>query len=96
MKTNYFKIPHNKHFGKKPKDWRVPKYNKEKNMESIIKWQKGEPKKRGLYIITTNEGEIGIVTFHIGYSPDIEFFKFRVKAWCKLSDIEPYREKEEI
>lgn len=30
MKTGYFKIPYNKHLGKKPKDWQVPKYSKGK------------------------------------------------------------------
>ena len=30
MKTDGFKIPHNKHLGKKPKDWQIPKYSKEK------------------------------------------------------------------
>lgn len=64
-------------------------------MESKIKWQTGEPKEDELYIVTTVKGEIGIASFHIGYSPDIEFFKFRVKAWCKLSDIAPYKEQEE-
>ena len=30
MKIDYFKIPHNKHLGKKPKDWQVPNYSKGK------------------------------------------------------------------
>lgn len=62
-------------------------------MESKIKWQKGKPKENGVYIITTDGGEIGIASFHIGFSPDIEFFKIRVTAWCKLIDIEPYKEE---
>ena len=33
MKTDYFKIPHNKHLGKKPKDWYVSKHIKEKQNE---------------------------------------------------------------
>lgn len=33
MKTDYFKIPYNKHLGKKPKDWYVPKHSKEKQNE---------------------------------------------------------------
>ena len=27
-----FRIPHNKHLGKKPKDWQVPKYSKGKQL----------------------------------------------------------------
>ncbi len=64
-------------------------------MESIIKWQTGEPKEDGTYIITTDEGKIAIASFLIGYSPDIEFFKICVTAWCKLSDIEPYKLKDD-
>lgn len=30
METDYFKVPHNKHLGKKPKYWQVFKYSKEK------------------------------------------------------------------
>ena len=30
METDYFKVPRNKHLGKKPKDWQVFKYSKEK------------------------------------------------------------------
>ena len=30
MSKDYFKVPHNKHLGKKPKDWEFPKYSKEK------------------------------------------------------------------
>lgn len=36
MKTDYFKIPHNKHLGKKPKDWYVPKHSKEKKQDFSI------------------------------------------------------------
>ena len=59
-------------------------------MESVIKWQTGEPKESGSYIITTDEGTVAIVSFFNDYPPDIEFFKICVTAWCKLSDIEPY------
>ena len=62
-------------------------------MESTIKWHTGEPKEEGLYIVTTDECEIGLASFYIGFSPDIEFFKIRVTAWCKISDIEPYKEE---
>lgn len=60
-------------------------------MESTIEWQTGEPKEEGMYLITTDEGKIGIASYFVDYSPDIEFFKICVTAWCKLSDIKPYR-----
>lgn len=62
-------------------------------MKSTIKWQTGEPKDSGMYLITTNEGKIGIYSFFVEYPPDIEFFKMCVTAWCKLIDIEPYKEE---
>ena len=39
METDYFKVPHNKHLGKKPKDWQFLKYSKEKiwNQQLILK-----------------------------------------------------------
>ena len=64
-------------------------------MESTIKWQTGEPKEDGMYLITTDEGKIGIASFFAEYSPDIDFFKICVTAWCKLSDIEPYNVERE-
>lgn len=48
METDYFKVPHNKHLGKKPKDWHFFKYSKEKNMESTINWQTVEVKVHGI------------------------------------------------
>ena len=50
METDYFKVPHNKHLGKKPKDWPVPKYSEGKYKkicqmeESNIKPYKEEKK----------------------------------------------------
>ena len=43
MKTDYFKIPHNKHLGKKPKDWQIPK-NIIKENNSELKLLKEETK----------------------------------------------------
>lgn len=62
-------------------------------MESIIKWQTGEPKESGSYIITTDEGTVALASFYSESSVDVEFFKICVTAWCKLSDVEPYKEE---
>ena len=63
-------------------------------MESKIKWQTRESKENGEYLVTTNIGTVLIAwrngtSWLIGnMSLDIEY-----KAWCKLSDIEPYKEE---
>ena len=57
------------------------------NKESVIKWQTGI----GSYIITTDEGTIALASFYPDNSSDVEFFRICVTAWCKLSDIEPYK-----
>lgn len=63
-------------------------------MESVIKWQTGEPKKVGEYIITNS---FGIVDYNnwtgtmYGWLDEIE-----VVAWCPLNEIEPYKEKDGI
>ena len=62
-------------------------------MESVIKWQTGIPEECGSYIVTTDEGTVVIASFYNEYSPDVEFFRICVTAWCKLSDIEPYKEE---
>ena len=62
---------------------------------SQIKWQTGEPKVKGSYIITTDEGTVALASFYQDNSSDVEFFRICVTAWCKLSDIEPYKDKEE-
>ena len=62
-------------------------------MESVIKWQTGEPKESGSYLITTDEGTVALASFYPDNSSDVEFFEICVSAWCKLSDIEPYKEE---
>ena len=64
-------------------------------MESVIKWQTGEPNEGGAYLITTYNGKVltdywRVYPNHCGWDYRN---KFDVKAWCKLSDIEPYKEE---
>lgn len=68
-------------------------------MESTIKWQTGEPKHDGLYIVITFDyiQKINIcrILERVGYkwmNGNLEVKESNVKAWCKLSDIEPYKE----
>ena len=68
-------------------------------MESIIKWQTGEPKEDARCLVTTSTGEIKVFTWiaSIKYWHDygLQTFQFRyVRAWCKLSDIKPYKKEE--
>ena len=69
-------------------------------MKSIINWQTGNPKHDGLYIVTIYDfaQKINIcrILEKIGYkwmNGSIEVRECNIKAWCKLSDIEPYKEE---
>lgn len=64
--------------------------------QSIIKWKTGKPKEEGAYLATTKSGLIRIVYWNatcwlinnLPYNSNI------IKAWCKLSNIEPYKDEE--
>lgn len=76
-------------------------------MESVIKWQTGKPKENGSYLVTfkycyfddLNTGErlyetvIG-QTYWDGFWHNYHDNRSGCKiiAWCKVSDIEPYKE----
>ena len=68
-------------------------------MGSKIKWQTGEPKHDGVYIVTSFDSlqKINIcrVLERVGYkwmNEGLEVRDYNIKAWCKLSDIKPYKE----
>lgn len=68
-------------------------------MESKIKWQTGKPKEDGKHLVSTKDGNVLMDVY-------IESLKYgnhwvlvgddNVIAWCPLSDIEPYKEKNNI
>ena len=62
-------------------------------MESVIKWQKGIPTEMGRYIITKSDGKVRTIYFQPKDIVDLDYFEIVVTAWCKLSDIEPYKEE---
>lgn len=69
-------------------------------MESTIKWKTGEPKENGLYIVTVEnekkERGVTLLNWNIEFGKFLYFDSFpRViaVAWCKLSDIEPYKKE---
>ena len=69
-----------------------------KEMVSKVEWQTGVPKERGAYIVSLANGEVGYDYF--GFWDSVKWvWQFNmdseVKAWCKLSNIEPYKGKEE-
>lgn len=64
---------------------------KHKKDYSTIKWQTGEPKERGLYLITKSNLEIDTNFYEVGRGW-VVLSKTLVKAWCRLSDIEPYKD----
>lgn len=64
---------------------------------SRIKWQTGEPKESGSYLISIKGKYSHYVTCAM-YNCLTEWShweKEEIDAWCKLSDIEPYKEKED-
>ena len=64
-------------------------------MESVIKWQTGEPKEGGQYLVTTS---LGVVSTDVWLKDAKRWYEYSedyfdvVIAWCNLSDIEPYKE----
>ena len=62
--------------------------------ESTIRWKTGIPKEKGGYLITDKDGCLRALYYHPKEIVDVEFFERVVIAWCKLSDIEPYKEEE--
>lgn len=66
-------------------------------MESTIKWQKGEPKESSSYLISIKGKHSHFVTcaMYNCLTGWCHWKKEEITAWCPLSDIEPYREKEE-
>ena len=64
--------------------------------ESVIKWKTGKPEETGKYLVQMKDHEM-IVDFNFwnNLSNSWMFYDASVVAWCKLSDIEPYKEKEE-
>ena len=66
---------------------------------SVVEWQTDEPKENGLYLVTTYYGKVKVDEFCYYSASGKEYGTF-IKyadpvAWCKLSDIKPYKEKEE-
>ena len=59
---------------------------------SQIKWQTGEPKETGLYLVTKPSLRIDTNYYEVGIGWRV-LNKTLVTAWCKLSDIKPYKEE---
>lgn len=62
-------------------------------MESTIKWQTGEPKKGGRYLVQTKHDSFQFDIYSSFIQQWATYTKKEVIAWCKLSDIEPYKEE---
>lgn len=67
------------------------------NLVSGIHWQTGEPKESGIYLVTTSSNIVRTSYWNNGcwLINDLPFSTLKIKAWCKLSDIEPYKEETE-
>ena len=65
--------------------------------ESIINWHVGKPKDEPCTcIVTTSSGITRTAWWNSNFwiINGLPFDASKVKAWCKLSDIEPYEEEE--
>ena len=73
--------------------------NEGKKKYSIVHWQTGEPKERGVYLVTLLNGKVRVADFYQYKIDDKEYWNcipygiVGVKAWCKLNDIEPYKDE---
>ena len=67
--------------------------------QSIVKWHTGEPKDYDIYIVSVSNGEKDGVTVLSWDNKQKKFIymdrfpNLEATAWCKLSDIEPYKEE---
>lgn len=64
-------------------------------MKSRINWQTGEPKESGSYLVSIKSDYFELVTCatynHLaGWR---HWTEEEITAWCKLSDIEPYKKE---
>lgn len=62
---------------------------------SAVKWQIGVPKESGMYLVTIKgKYSIFVQCAQFGCLTGWSYFKpEEIIAWCKLSDIKPYKEK---
>lgn len=62
---------------------------------SVIHWQTGKPKESGIYLVTTSNNMVRTAYWNNGcwLFNDLPFITQKIKAWCKLSDIEAYKEE---
>lgn len=65
-------------------------------MESVIKWQTGVPEEEGEYLVQLKYYNRLIISSWEKFSNGwnwTAFSKSEIIAWCKLSDIEPFKEE---
>lgn len=69
---------------------------KHKGNLSVIKWQTGDPKESDIYLVTTSSNIVRTSYWNNGcwLINDLPFSTLKIKAWCKLSDIKPYKEEQ--
>jgi hypothetical protein len=63
-------------------------------MESTIKWQIGTPTIGGVYLVCLKDGSVTTDKFLVVDGLGSEWRRFNksyVVAWCKLTDIKPYK-----
>lgn len=61
--------------------------------QSLIKWQTGEPKTHGRYLVQTKDDGIQISIWSSFVQSWSLYSNSEIIAWCPLNDIEPYKEE---
>lgn len=68
--------------------------------ELVMKWQIGKPKKEGYYLVTTILGHVTFDNWMKKYNEGGVYYDWslykgykEIRAWCKLSNIEPYKDE---
>ena len=61
-------------------------------MESVIKWSTGRPEETGSYMVSVG-GRFVTTDYWYCLKGKWQYWEGEVIAWCKLSDIEPYKEE---
>ena len=64
---------------------------------SIIHWQTGQPTEEGEYLVSLDDGSVCRDEWRKLYCDDEKqgwvYNEGEIIAWCKLSDIKPYKEE---
>ena len=68
--------------------------DKLEELGNVVEWQTGEPKTHGRYLVQTKEDGFQIAFWSAYVKTWSLYHNSEIIAWCKLSDVKPYKNKE--